>query len=318
MKALQFDQLGSLDALKLCDCPLPVPAEGEVLVKVKAAGINPSDIKNVLGRFPYTTLPRIPGRDFAGIVIEGPAAWKGVEVWGSGKGVGFTRDGTHAEYVTLPATALSRKPASLSFAQAASCGVPWITAMEALDRSHVQQHTNIVIIGNGAVAQAALHMAQARGANVVMALRKPDQCRQLTHQGIKTILLTDEASLPAQVKPYFAHGAEVIFDTTGYWLGASVQSLADRGRLVIIATPSAAPLPFPALDFYRRSATLIGVNSLLHDLPTSAQMLDKLGQQFDSGKLAAPTFLHECQLDEGIAVYRAIFDGDSRKHVFVF
>ncbi len=73
MKALQFSATGDLNALRYVDVATPVPDAGEVLVQIKAAGLNPSDVKNVLGRFPYTTLPRIPGRDFAGVVVDGPA-----------------------------------------------------------------------------------------------------------------------------------------------------------------------------------------------------------------------------------------------------
>ena len=69
MNALQFTATGDLANLSLVEVPVPVPSAGEVLVQIKAAGLNPSDVKNVLGRFPYTTLPRIPGRDFAGVVV---------------------------------------------------------------------------------------------------------------------------------------------------------------------------------------------------------------------------------------------------------
>ena len=58
MKALRFDQFGSLDALRVAEVPPPMPCENEVLVRVRAAGVNPSDVKNVLGRFHETTLPR--------------------------------------------------------------------------------------------------------------------------------------------------------------------------------------------------------------------------------------------------------------------
>jgi len=91
MKALQFSATGDLAALSFVDVAKPVPAAGEVLVQIKAAGLNPSDVKNVLGRFPYTTLPRIPGRDFAGVVVEGPQALVGQEVWGTGRDLGFFR-----------------------------------------------------------------------------------------------------------------------------------------------------------------------------------------------------------------------------------
>lgn len=107
MKALQFSKTGDLAALQVVDVPTPTPTADQVLVQVKAAGLNPSDVKNVLGRFPYTTLPRIPGRDFAGVVVEGPKELLGQAVWGTGKDLGFNRDGSHAEYLTLPASGVA-------------------------------------------------------------------------------------------------------------------------------------------------------------------------------------------------------------------
>ncbi len=155
MKALQFLKTGDLSALQLAELPMPVPAAGEVLVQIKAAGLNPSDVKNVLGRFSYTTLPRVPGRDFAGVVVEGPQALLGQEVWGTGKELGFTGDGSHA------AKGVALKPTHLSFAQAASLGVPYTTAWDALERSLVKAETRLLVIGaNGAVGSATIALAK--------------------------------------------------------------------------------------------------------------------------------------------------------------
>jgi NADPH2:quinone reductase len=107
MMALRFDRTGDLDALRLAEVDAPEPAAGHVRVRIAAAGLNPSDVKNVLGRFPYTTLPRTPGRDFAGVVDRGPAGRVGLEVWGTGNELGFTHDGSHAEYLTLAVAALA-------------------------------------------------------------------------------------------------------------------------------------------------------------------------------------------------------------------
>ena len=86
--------INEVDSLQLCDLPRPVPGAGEVLIEVRATGLNPSDLKNVLGRFPYTTTPRIPGRDFSGVVVEGSAELLGKAVWGgTGTGFSFNRDG---------------------------------------------------------------------------------------------------------------------------------------------------------------------------------------------------------------------------------
>jgi NADPH:quinone reductase-like Zn-dependent oxidoreductase len=123
MQALSFSQTGDLSALALVERPTPMPADGEVLVEIKAAGLNPSDVKNVLGFFPaYTTPPRIPGRDFAGVVRQGPPDMVGKRVFGTGLGLGFSQDGTHAQFLTLPAAGCAEIPETLSFAQAAASG----------------------------------------------------------------------------------------------------------------------------------------------------------------------------------------------------
>ena len=127
MKALRFAEFGPPSILRIEGVAIPEPGEGEALVRVKAAAINPRDIGNVAGRFKHTTLPRTPGRDFAGIVVK-REHHEGEEVWGSSAKLGIMHDGSHAEYVVVPAETLSLKPKPLSMAQAAAIGVPYITA----------------------------------------------------------------------------------------------------------------------------------------------------------------------------------------------
>src|ERR1700683_1081482 len=101
MKALRFAEFGPPSVLRIEEVPIPEPGEGEVLVRVKAAAINPSDVGDVAGRFKKTTLPRTPGRDFAGVVVKGKQH-EGEEVWGTGPDLGIVRDGSSAEYVVAP------------------------------------------------------------------------------------------------------------------------------------------------------------------------------------------------------------------------
>src|SRR5438067_11414870 len=110
MQALRFEQFG-LENLKVEEVAKPQPGPGEVLVRVMAASINPSDMKNVQGLMRgATNLPRIPGRDFAGVVEQGPENCIHQEVWGCGGGdLGFSREGSHAEYVVVPEVAVSPK-----------------------------------------------------------------------------------------------------------------------------------------------------------------------------------------------------------------
>src|SRR3954471_11767357 len=113
MRAVVIHKFGEPKDLRVEEVPTPVPGDGEVLVEVRAAAINPSDVKNVSGAMHGTTLPRVPGRDFAGVVVRGPGDTVGREVWGTGGDLGFTRDGSHAQFMVLPLQALTRKPQRL-------------------------------------------------------------------------------------------------------------------------------------------------------------------------------------------------------------
>src|SRR5271156_1959534 len=169
MKALQFDKTGSLDYLKIIDAPKPRPTSGEALVQIKAAAINPSDVKNVLGKMHETSVPRIPGRDFAGIVVEGRSDLLNRQVFGSGGNLGFGRDGTHSQFVTVPATAINPLPKNLSFEQAAAIGVAYMTAWAAVvATAKTQPGETILITGtSGAVGSAAAKIAKKMGARVI-------------------------------------------------------------------------------------------------------------------------------------------------------
>jgi NADPH:quinone reductase-like Zn-dependent oxidoreductase len=319
MLALRFDRIGDLSSLVVADVPRPQCGADEILVEVKAAGLNPSDAKNVLGYFPYTTVPRVPGRDFAGIVAEGPAELLGREIWGTGKGLGFFRDGAHAEYIVLPAAAFAPKPNRLSFAQASACGVPYITAYDALTRCDVGSETKLVVIGaNGAVGRAAINLAAARGARVLAAVRQPAAAEELHLDGFDTLLLGAQQDFAEQVATHFAPGAEVIIDTTGHWLAPSVEALGPFGRIAVMSAPSRKiSIEVPILNLYRRGGSIVGVNSLLYDPIASARMLEVIGAAFDSGVLKPPPAPLEVPLHEGPVAYSAVAAGNSEKIAFI-
>src|SRR5499426_594765 len=88
-------------------------ALNELLIEVKAAAVNPSDVKAATGLMPYAIFPRTPGRDYAGIVIDGPADWIGREMFGSSRALGIRRDGTHATHLVIETEAVVDKPRSI-------------------------------------------------------------------------------------------------------------------------------------------------------------------------------------------------------------
>jgi NADPH:quinone reductase len=257
MRALKFFQTGSLDNLRIEEVPMPVPATGEVLVQVKAAAINPSDIKNVQGKMHETTVPRVPGRDFAGVVVKGPDELLGQPVYGSGGNLGFGRDGSHAEYVVVPVTAIVPLPRKLSFEQAAGIGVAYITAWAALiNVAQLRAGETALILGTtGAVGSAAARIAHELGARVIGTTRKASDV-PLT--GILPVddwvdfQSTDLASGTRKLTN--GRGADVVLDVVGgTMLERCLAALAWRGRQVAI---SSSPEPRVCSGWIRSNSAL--------------------------------------------------------------
>src|ERR1700749_626918 len=146
----------------------------EGLIEVKAAAVNPSDVKAATGLMPYAVFPRTSGRDYAGVVIEGPDGFIGREVLRSSWGLGIRRDGTHAAHLAVEADAVVEKPKGVSWEEAAGIGVPFVTAMEGLRRAGMPKagETVLVMGVNGKVGQAAVQIASWHGARVIGVVRR--------------------------------------------------------------------------------------------------------------------------------------------------
>jgi NADPH2:quinone reductase len=293
MRALRFQQTGSLENLKVEDVPTPVPAPGEALVQVKAAAINPSDVKNVLGKMHETTVPRVPGRDFAGIVAEGPAAWKGKAVFGSGGNLGFGRDGTHAELVTVPVSALNPLPKNLTFEQAAAMGVAYMTAWTAVvSTAKIQAGETILITGTtGAVGGAAAKIARKFGARVIGTARNSTEVAGLSTSVVSQWVGLDAGDLPAAV---FAattqRGVDVVFDVVGGPIfEPCLKSLALRGRHVAIASNPDPRVSFDLVDFYHCESRLFGVDSVKITFEEAGEIMRGLTPGIEDGTFRPPT-----------------------------
>src|SRR5215211_350081 len=151
-------------------------AGNELLIELKAAAVNPSDVKAATGLMPYAVFPRTPGRDYAGVVIDGPQGWIGREVFGSSGDLGIRRDGTHATHLVVEAEAVVEKPKGISWEEAAGIGVPFVTAMEGLRRAGLPTagETVLVMGVNGKVGQAATQIATWPGARVIGVVRRAE------------------------------------------------------------------------------------------------------------------------------------------------
>jgi NADPH:quinone reductase-like Zn-dependent oxidoreductase len=309
MRALRFHQTGSLDNLSIEEISVPVPAAGEVLVQVKAAAINPSDVKNVLGKMHETTLPRIPGRDYAGIVVDGPAELRGMSVFGSGGNLGFSRDGSHAQFLTVPVNAAIPLPKNLSFEQAAAMGVSYLTAWAAMvNVARVQPEETVLILGTtGAVGSAAARIAHSLKARVIGTARKASEIPSIEDLPIDDWIHLDTTDLAAGVRAVTnGRGADVVLDVVG---GAMFEkclaSLALRGRQVAISSSPDPRVSFNLVDFYHNESRLLGLDSLKITFEESAQTLRLLTPGIESG-IYPPPRLQTFPLDDAPRLYREL------------
>ena len=260
---------------------------GELLIEVKAAAVNPSDVKAATGLMPYAVFPRTPGRDYAGVVIDGPAEWIGREVFGSSGDLGIRRDGTHATHLTVESDAVVEKPSSISWEEAAGIGVPFVTAMEGLRRAGLpnKDETVLVMGVNGKVGQAAVQIATWRGARVIGVVRRNEPYEGHANSNVDVIdaSATDVATRVRELTG--GKGADIVFNTVGDpYFQAAHKSLAIRGRQILIAAVDRI-VQFNILEFYRGQHTYVGIDTLgLSSIATGA-VLRELGSGFAAGHL---------------------------------
>lgn len=316
MKSLRFAEFGPPSVLRIEEGAIPEPGDGEALIQVKASAINPSDIADVAGRFKNTTLPRTPGRDFAGVIVAGER-YQGEEVWGTAPNLGIVRDGSHAEYVVVPAETLSRKPKSLSMAQAAAIGVPYITAWASLvSAAQIQAGERILIVGaRGAVGHAAIQIANWKKAQVIGADITSDPI-----PGAESVINTNTQDLLQRVLELTGgRGVDVVFDTVGGTLfEPALRSLGFGGRQVAISSRGDSRVTFNLVDFYHNFSRLFGVDSYGLTSRQVAEIADQLGPGFETGVLKPPT-IEIVPFEKAVDAYIQVAAGQAKgKQVLSF
>jgi NADPH:quinone reductase len=312
MRAIRFELFGDPSVLELTEVPAPAPDENTAVVRVMAASINPSDIKNVAGGMKQTTLPRIPGRDFSGVVVEaGPAEWIGAEVWGTGGDAGSIRDGSHAELIAVPVPSLRRKPDALSFDQAAAVGVNYIAAWSGIEAAGLKAGETVLLIGaGGGVGGAAAQVARHLGARVIGADRRVPHPDAPIHAIAEKLIIGAE-DLPAEVRAATdGKGADVVFDLVGgVMFRSALNCLAHGGRLVEISATGEREVCFDLRDFYHNEHRLFGLDTMRIDLTASAQVLGRLSPGFLTGKYRAAPIAKTFGLANAREAYREVADG---------
>ncbi len=313
MKALRFSTFGDVSVLHVEELPTPVPGPGEVLVQVHAASINPSDAKNVQGKMKQIALPRIPGQDFAGMIVAGDKKRIGQEVWGTGGDVGFTRDGSHAEFIIVPKRGARPKPKSLSMIEAASVGRNYVTAYFGLiQKAKLKGGETVLVTGaSGGVGSSVIKIAKSKTARVIALYRRAPDPERASQLGIDLALSTESDDIVNQTKQFTqGKGVDVAFDCVGGGLfEVALNTLGPGGRQVNITSVGERRVSFDLLDFYRRQITLFGINTITLDTIASGGILDKIRDAFEQGRLTPPEIARTSSLEEAVEAYRQVDSG---------
>ena len=262
-------------------------AANEVLIEVRAASVNPSDVKAATGLMAYAVFPRTSGRDYAGVVIDGPPGTVGREVFGSSGDLGIRRDGTHATHLTVETEATVEKPKAISWEEAAGIGVPFVTAMEGFRRAGMPKpgETVLVMGVSGKVGQAAVQIATWHGARAVGLARKAGAYEGHTNAPVDMIDAS-ASDIATRVRELTnGKGADIVFNTVGDpYFQAAHKSLALRGRQILIAAIDRI-VQFNILEFYRGQHTYVGIDTLGLSSVATGDVLRELAPGFAGGHL---------------------------------
>ena len=292
MRAVRFDAYGGTDVLHVVEVPVPAPLQGEALVQVKAASINPGEAKIRGGamhaQFP-ATFPSGEGSDLAGIVTQVGPGVTGFTV--GDEVIGFTNHrASHAEYVIVEAQDLTPKPANVPWAVAGSLGVAGCTAYAAVRAVALRPGETVAVSGAaGGVGTIAVQLAKRAGANVI-GVAGADKRDWLVAHGITPV--TYGAGLADRLREA---GLNAFIDTYGDgYVQLAIELGVPPDRIDTIAD-------FAAVQQY-------GVKAEGSSAGMSAQTLAELAGLVASGKLDAPiaaTF----PLDEVRAAYALLEQG---------
>lgn len=266
MRAVLLSETGGPEVLRVVDVPRPEPGDGEMLIRVRAASINPIDWKYRRGRSPKE-LPAVLGSDISGTVEQSRA-----EGFAEGDDVfGFAPRGGYAEFVTSPAPAVARKPSGLSHEQAAAIPVAGLTAWQALfDRGGLRRGQTLLVAGAaGGVGHLAVQFGRHAGARVIGTGSARNRKFVL---GLGADEYVDYAS---ENVAEVVRGVDVAFDTVGGETTMTLLSTVRAGGALV--TIAGAPPEPEAAERAARAELLI--------MSPSSEQLAKIAELVAAGEV---------------------------------
>jgi NADPH:quinone reductase-like Zn-dependent oxidoreductase len=296
MQAVRIDRFGGPDAMQLVTIPTPRPGDGEMLVRVSAASLNPVDWKIRSGKYPAVgedRLPYVMGRDFSGEVVAsgaGAAFAEGDAVYGL---LDISR-GSFAEHVIARGDEVAARPARLDAVNAAAVPLAGLTAWQGLFRHGGLKEGQRVLIhaGSGGVGHLAVQFARARGAYVV-STAAPEHVEFVRSLGADEVIDYKKEKFEQKVS-----GIDLVYDLVGGETRERSWSVLRRGGTLV------STLDEPSQD----KAASFGVRALRYTAESSAADLGEITALIDAGKVI-PTVSQLSALKDARSALQAVEEG---------
>ena len=312
MRAIRVEEFGGPEVMRLGEVPDPQPGPGQVLLTVKAAGVNPVDtyIRAALQGY-GAPLPYTPGTDAAGTIAALGSGVSGVRV-GDRVYTAGTLTGSYAELALCDASQVHRLPERATFAQGAALGIPFATAYRALfQRAALEPGETVLVHGaSGGVGTAAVQLARAAGATVFGSAGSPAGLRLVLEQGAHHALDHTDPDYLAQIQSLTqGRGVDVILEMMAHVnLVKDLGMLARYGRVVVIG--SRGSIEFEPRLTMRIDASILGMALFNTPPPALARIHAALGAGLENGTLR-PLVRREFPLPDAPRAHEAVMDPQS-------
>jgi NADPH2:quinone reductase len=265
--------------LEIQEIELPKPRDGEVLVELSYAGVNPVDRYNAIGRVALDgPIPRTLGGEASGHL-------DGVPVVVGGEGLGSTRDGVFAEAVVVPAGMVVEIPRGVSLRDAGAMSVVGLTAYQIVEMAEIGPDDRVLVLaGSGSVGLSAISYAVSKGAQVWGQTSNDSKTEAITAMGAsKAVVAADGAALADAARDF---KPTVVLDSLGgQFTASSLTVLAPRGRLVLFGASSAPTAEIDLLSLYRNRRRILTYGGLIATLDERRHGLAHALQAVAEGKL---------------------------------